>query len=103
MLAMDFVRTQISSVMSCMQKHPRIAALTAAGAAVSLVGFAALSGVFQKKWEVHDKVVLITGASSGMGKELALQLVGMGARYVENFVVLIFLGFHILIRAFLVY
>lgn len=89
---MDFLRTQISSVMSCVQRHPRVAALTAAGAALSLVGVAALSGAFQKKWAVQGKVVLITGASSGMGKELALQLVGMGARYVDDFDVLLFLG-----------
>lgn len=80
---MQVIKDYVHSILGYAQKQPRIAAMAAAGAAFGLVALAGLNGCFTKKWDVTGKVVVITGASSGIGKALALRLVGMGALYVD--------------------
>lgn len=79
---MQFIKDYAQSLVGCVQKQPRLAAMATAGAAFGLVALAGLNGCFTKKWDVKGKVVVITGASSGIGKSLALRLVRMGALYV---------------------
>jgi len=79
---MQGIKDYVQSVLGLAQKQPRIAAMAAAGATFGLLALAGLNGCFTKKWDVKGKVVVITGASSGIGKSLALHLVGMGALYV---------------------
>lgn len=88
----------INSLVTKARLNPQLAALAATGAAASLLGVAALAGCFQKRWDVTNKVFIITGASSGIGKALALQLVQMGAKYdqksdLTDFLVLHFVFF----------
>jgi hypothetical protein len=65
------------------QDEPRFFGAVAAGAALGLFAIGSMVAVARNAWSVEEKVILITGASSGIGKALALELVRRGAKYVR--------------------
>lgn len=81
---MDNISAYAQQLIGIAKQKPAVAAAAAAVGALGLIAVTRLFGCSSKQWDVKGKVVLITGASSGIGRSLATHLVRLGAKYEED-------------------